>query len=59
MTSRPSPCILRHPIGTLIQAILRDIYIANTKHIDIVHAILILDIGFVWQWTAHVCREQP
>lgn len=49
MTSRPSPCILHHPTGTFIQAFLCNIHIVNPKHTDIVHAILILDIGFLRQ----------
>jgi hypothetical protein len=47
MTSRPSPRILHHPPGPVIQAFLQYLDFIGSKRSNVLHAILVLNIGFI------------
>lgn len=52
MTSRPSPGILHHPPGTVIQAFLQYLDVIGSERSHVLHAILVLDISLIRRCTA-------
>lgn len=59
MTSRPSPRILHHTLGTFIQALLQCLDDIGSERSHLLYAILILDLSLVRRCTAQFPRKQP